>query len=158
MMKPFIPFIGGRAGVGLLIFRVVTGIALIIHGLPKIQHPMSWMDKMDAGVHPLLQLCGALGEFGGGLLLALGLLTPLACVGVALVMLTAIFMVHVPQGGGWIGGPNAFEAAASYLLAAVTLFLTGPGAASLDAKLFKRSDLVEDVQVPPPPETVGTRS
>jgi len=155
MLKLFTPFIGGRAGTGLLIFRVVTGAAMMIHGFSKIQQPFSWMDKMNMGVPPLLQMCAALAEFGGGMALILGLLTPIACLGIALTMLGAIFMVHVPKGGNWIGGPNEFEAAASYLTSSVLLFLTGPGTISLDAKIFGHGKLVDTPYVTPK-QTIGT--
>ena len=147
MLRLFTPFIGGRAGVGLLIFRVLTGLALMQHGFSKIQHPFSWMDAMGHGVPPFLQACAAVAEFGGGLALVLGLLTPIACVGIFITMLVAITTVHVPQGGHWIGGPDSFEAAASYAISSILLFFTGPGSASLDAKLFKQSRLVEQVHM-----------
>lgn len=136
MMKLYAPFISGRAGAGLLIFRIVTGLALMMHGFSKIQHPFSWMDAMNSGVPPFLQACAAVAEFGGGLAIVLGFLTPLACLGVFATMATAILMVHLPQGGQWVGGPNAYESAASYLVASVMLFLTGPGTISIDKFLF----------------------
>lgn len=147
MLRLFTPFIGGRAGVGLLIFRVLTGLALMQHGFTKIQHPFTWMDAMGHGTPAILQACAAVAEFGGGLALVLGLLTPLACVGIFITMLVAITTVHVPQGGHWIGGPNSFEAAASYAISSILLFFTGPGATSLDAKLFKQSRLVDSVHM-----------
>lgn len=149
MLKLYTPFIGGKAGTGLLIFRVVTGFALMLHGYEKILHPFTWMDKMGGGVPSFFQFCAALSEFGGGLALVAGLLTPLACLGIAITMTCAIFMVHVPQGGHWIGGPNSFEAAASYLTASVLLFLTGPGTISADKFLFGKSAIVEAPYVTP---------
>ena len=147
MFKLFTPFIGGRAGLGILIFRVVTGFALMIHGYPKILHPLSWMDKMGSNVPGVLQGCAALAEFGGGLALVLGLLTPIACLGIFITMLVAILTVHVPQGGAWIGGPHAFESAASYLVSSILLFFTGPGTMSVDAKLFRQSEFVENIHM-----------
>lgn len=149
MMKLYTPFIGGKAGTGLLIFRLITGLALMMHGYEKILHPFTWMDKMGSGVPSFFQFCAALSEFGGGLALVAGLLTPLACVGIAITMAVAIFMVHVPQGGHWIGGPNSFEAAASYLASAILLFFTGPGTISADKFLFGRSAIVESPYVTP---------
>lgn len=155
MHRLYAPFIGGPAGFGLLIFRIVTGIALMVHGWSKIQHPFTWMDKMGSGVPAFFQACAALSEFGGGLALVLGLLTPIACLGIAITMLGAIFMAHVPQGGAWIGGAHAFESAASYLVASVMLMLTGPGNISLDRKLFSAPKATAQVHVTPPKESVG---
>jgi putative oxidoreductase len=79
-------------------------------------------------------------EFGGGLALILGLLTPLAMFGLACTMLVAIFTVHVPAGDPFVarGGGRSYELAALYLGVAVMMVLTGPGTYSLDAKLFGR--------------------
>jgi putative oxidoreductase len=131
----FGPFVEGRAALGLTIFRFVTGVALMMHGLPKIQHPFSWMGPTSE-VHSILQFLAAISEFGGGLALVLGLLTPVACLGIFFTMSYAVLMVHMPHGDPWIGKGKSFEPAMSYLIAAVTLFLTGPGKYSLDAKLF----------------------
>lgn len=137
-MKNFLygPFVEGRVGLGLAFFRVLTGLALMLHGLPKIQHPFSWMGP-QATVHPIFQSLAALSEFGGGLALVLGLLTPIACLGIFFTMAYAILSVHLPHGDQWIAKGRSFEAAGSYLIAAITLFLTGPGKYSLDAKLFR---------------------
>lgn len=134
MKKLFGDFVGGRAGVGLLILRLVAGTALMIHGLPKAKKPFGWMGP--DGPPGFLQALAALAEFGGGLALILGLLTPLACLGILCTMGFAILVAH--KGDPWIkpGAPKTFELASLYLLIAITLITTGPGAWSLDAKIF----------------------
>lgn len=135
-----------RASLGLLIFRVVTGLALMVHGWTKIQNPLSWMgDAVPSWLQALAAIC----EFGGGLALALGLLTPVACLGIICVMLGAIFIAHVPKGGAWIGGKGSFESPAGYLAAAVMFFLTGPGRYSLDRKIFGHRWLKRETVVSP---------
>ncbi len=132
----------GRAGLGLLVLRVVTGAAFLFHGWPKIQNAFGWMDRPDAppsGVPGILQAAAALSEFGGGAALILGLLTPLASLGLAATMATAIGMVHLPKGDAFVGPPGkSYELAAVYLAVVVLLLLTGPGRFSLDAVLFGR--------------------
>ena len=93
-------FLGDRGALGLLVFRLVMGAAFILHGWPKIQNAFHWMDHMpDVPIPPpYLQALAALAEFGGGIGLILGLLTPLAALGIACNMVVAIAMVHVPQG------------------------------------------------------------
>src|SRR5437867_1183325 len=115
-MNRFYPeFVGGPRAVGLLLLRLVTGVAFLFHGWPKITNPMGWMPP-EAPVPGVLQAAAALAEFGGGLGLILGALTPLACLGIAFTMLGALFMVHVPSGHPFVsqGGPS-MEPATVYL-------------------------------------------
>jgi putative oxidoreductase len=140
-------FLGDRGALGLLVFRLVMGAAFILHGWPKIQNAFHWMDHMpDVPIPPpYLQALAALAEFGGGIGLILGLLTPLAALGIACNMVVAIAMVHVPQGHPFVrpSGPS-FELAAVYLAGAILLVLTGPGVLSLDALFFRPRSRLED--------------
>jgi len=142
--KIYPPFVAGRLGWGLLVLRLIAGAALMQHGWPKIQDPMDWMDKMPVAAPGIFQALAALAEFGGGLALILGLLTPLAALGLVFDMGTALFMVHFPHHDPWVSlkGPS-FEPALGYLSLAVTLIFTGPGALSLDAMLFGPKPTVE---------------
>lgn len=128
-------FLGGRPAIGLLIFRVVIGLALMIHGYPKIQAPMSWMPPA-AGVPGIMQLLAAIAEYGGGIALIFGLLTPLACLGIVCMMLGALMIVHIPASQKWIGGGQSMELPINYLTAAILLFFTGPGSISFDRIIF----------------------
>jgi putative oxidoreductase len=123
---------------GLLVLRLVVGIGLAAHGSQKL---FGWwggpgvrglhghLTKMRFRPAPLW-VAGAIGtEIGGGLLLALGFLSPLGPIGVGAAMLMAIAAFHWGQGGG-------FEVPFLYLVAGATLGLTGPGSYSLDS-LFK---------------------
>ncbi|MBV9470380.1 MAG: DoxX family protein [Abitibacteriaceae bacterium] len=137
-------FLKGPAAVGLLILRLVTGGALMQHGWPKIQNPFHWMDVMSKA-HPtpsIFQALGAFAEFGGGLALILGLLTPIAAFGIVCNMAVALMKVHLPHGDPWVAGPGAkggsYEPALGYLAVALMLLLTGPGAFSIDAQLFRK--------------------
>ena len=128
-----------RASLGLLIVRLVMGTAFILHGLPKIQTPMAWMGP-DAPVPAALQLAAAVAEFGGGIALILGLLTPLAALGLAITMGVAAGMVHIPKGDPFVGkGGPSWELAGIYLALAIMFLLVGPGRYSIDALLFGRT-------------------
>lgn len=135
-------FVGGRAAWGLLVVRVVFGLGIALHGWGKIQHPFTWMGP-DAPVPGFLQALAALSEFGGGIALILGLLTPLALLGLAITMIVAITMVHLKAGHPFVarGGGPSYELAALYLAVSLLALITGPGKLSLDAKLFGRSHL-----------------
>lgn len=137
MRRFFGDFIGGRAALGLLIVRVIFGLGIMLHGWPKIQNPMGWMGP-DAPVPGIFQALAALAEFGGGIALILGLLTPLAMLGLAINMLVAIFMVHVRAGDPFVSptGGRSWEMAALYLGVALLVLLAGPGRLSLDAQIF----------------------
>src|SRR6185437_6116231 len=110
-------FLGGRPALGLIIFRLVTGLALVFHGLPKAMHPFTWMPHST--LPGFIQMLSPLAELGGGLALIIGLLTPLACLAIICNMLVAIFTVHLPHGGIWVGKGNTYESALGYLVAAV---------------------------------------
>ncbi|HEY2841573.1 MAG TPA: DoxX family protein, partial [Pirellulales bacterium] len=72
-------FVGPSGSVGLLAIRAVAGSAMVLHGLPKIQHALNWMGP-DAKVPGALQAAAAVAEFGGGVCWVLGALTPIASI------------------------------------------------------------------------------
>jgi putative oxidoreductase len=73
----------------------------------------------------------ALAEFGGGLLLALGLWFRPACLGLLITMIMATVM-HLSKGDGFSGYSHALESAFVFL----GLLFAGPGRYSLDERLF----------------------
>jgi putative oxidoreductase len=135
-------YFSGAPAIGLLILRFVFGLGLVLHGLPKIQNPTGWMGPN--GMPGFLQFAAALAEFGGGIALILGLLTPLAAVGIAITMAVAILTAHA--GDPFISptGGKSFELAALYLASALGLLFVGPGALSLDAAIFGRRKEILD--------------
>ena len=145
-MRTLFPiFIGGWSGLALLLLRLVMGIAFVLHGWPKIQNPLGWMNAMGGSSVPaFLQALAAIAEFGGGIGLILGLLTPIAALGLVCQMIGALVLVHLPQGHAFVsqGGPS-YELPLIYLVIAISLIALGPGKWSLDARLFARKVLVE---------------
>jgi putative oxidoreductase len=126
-----------RASLGLLALRLLAGTALMFHGWGKIQSPFGWMGP-DSGIPGILQALAALSEFGGGLALVLGLLTPLAMLGVLFTMGYAAF-IHISGGDPFVGQPRSWEPAGLFFVIALAVLLAGPGRYSLDAKLFRRA-------------------
>jgi putative oxidoreductase len=124
---------------GLLILRVVIGLTLAAHGAQKLfgwwggPGMKGWTGAMNhMRIRPATPWAwaSALAEFGGGLGLALGLLTPLPSFAIAGSMLVAIALVHLPK--GFFNSKGGFEFNLSILAAIATIALAGPGAYSLD--------------------------
>ncbi len=127
---------------GLLVLRVIIGLTLMGHGSQKL---FGWfggpgLKGFSGGTQrmgfrpPLLwALIAALGEFGGGLLLALGLLTPLGALGIMGSMFVAIVKVHLPK--GFWNGKGGIEFPLLLWTVAFSVGLAGPGSLSLDGLL-----------------------
>ena len=124
----------GGQSLGLLVLRFVVGAAFILHGWPKIQKPTSWMGDAVPG---FLQFAAAVTEFGGGIALILGLLTPLVALALAVNMAAAMMLVHIPKGHPFVG-ESSYELPLVYLVLFVALSAIGPGRYSLDALLSGR--------------------
>ncbi|MBK7857181.1 MAG: DoxX family protein [Archangiaceae bacterium] len=130
MWNKLISHHGARLSGALLLVRVVAGAFFVTHGWGKIQDPFHWMDKGGSPAPAVFQLLAALSEFGGGLAWVLGLLTPLACLGIGCTMVVAVFTT-VSRGA-------SFELAAVYLTLALLLLAAGPGRFSVDDLIARR--------------------
>lgn len=126
-----------RASAGLLIMRLIGGLGMMYHGLPKIQNPFGWMGDAMPG---FLQACAAMAEFGGAIALMAGLLTPLASFALTINMIVAISVVskmNLPFVAGKPGEPST-ELGWLYLGFSLLLLLAGPGRFSIDYLSFSR--------------------
>jgi putative oxidoreductase len=126
----------------LLVLRVVFGLSLAAHGAqklfgwwggPGLAGFAGWLGGMRMRSPRVAAALAAMSEFGGGLLFALGLLTPLAALAMVSVMLTAVATVHASKGffvsdGGW-------EYNLSIVAVAVAVATSGPGDLSVDHAL-----------------------
>jgi putative oxidoreductase len=81
----------------------------------------------------LMALTGGLGELVGGLLFAVGLLTPLAALILTVVMLNAIGTVHWKK--GFFNSAGGYEFNLVILATVVAITAIGPGRYSLDGAL-----------------------
>ena len=126
------------ADVGLLVLRL-TGLMLAVgHGFSKIRDPgmlAGGLQQMGMPAPYLLAWLAAFGEFGGGLLLALGLLTRFGAFLIVCVMTVAVTTAHLHDPVFMTGQGGAKEPALLYLLPALALLFTGAGRYSLDALL-----------------------
>jgi putative oxidoreductase len=124
---------------GLLLLRVVLGVTMAGHGAqklfgwwggPGLRGVHGWLGSMRfrGGWLPVVALAAA--EFGGGLLLALGLFTPFAAFVIVAAMLVAIAIAHW-RNGFW-NGAGGYEFNLLIIAAAAALAATGAGRFSLD--------------------------
>ena len=130
---------------GFLFARVAVGLLMAAHGAQKL---FGWfggggLEGTGAffgqlGFHPgrLFAIAAALAEFGGGLLIAIGLLGPIGPAIVLADMVVAAISVHWRN--GLFATSNGIELPLLYSIAAVRFALTGPGRYSLDAMLGLR--------------------
>ena len=103
--------------------------------LQDIDSIAAWFASMNYPFPTLNAYLATATELSGFALLFLGLATRIISVPLMVVMLVAIFSVHI--GHGFQAGNNGFEIPLYYLLMLFTLFVTGPGRISLDAVIEK---------------------
>ena len=124
---------------GILVLRLVVGLTFAAHGAQKLfgwfggggpAGTAGFFGSLGYRWPSALAIAAGLAELGGGLLFAAGLLTPLAALALAIVMLNAITTVVWPK--GWLGG---YEFEATLLAVAIAVVATGPGEVSLDHAL-----------------------
>lgn len=127
---------------GLTVLRAITGTIFVAHGAQKLF--VYGLDGVAGGfaqmgipfpgiVGPLVGLV----ELFGGLALIAGLLTRLAGAGLAINMLGAFMLVHLPAG---FFLPNGYEFVMMLAASAITLTLTGAGRYSIDALIAGRRE------------------
>lgn len=131
---------GGRtqaADVGLLLLRLFTGLALAFgHGIGKLPPSAGFVERTGSLGFPIPEFfawAAGLAEFGGGLLLALGLMTRPASFFIGFTMLVAAFGRHAADPFG------QKEKALLYLAIAMLYLLIGAGRYSVDHWLGKKS-------------------
>jgi putative oxidoreductase len=132
--------------------RLIIGFGFLQHGYAKLARgPQDFTGILHAlGMpHPvLLAWATILVEILGGLAVLLGVFVPLAAVPMAVVLLVAIFTVHLPNGfssiklqsvsaaGAHFGQPG-YETDLLYLAGLAALVLGGSGPLALDKALLR---------------------
>ena len=119
--------------------RVAAGLLLVPHGAQKL---FGWFGGSGIagteqffvsklGLPPSIAVLAGLVEFGGGLLLALGLVTRVAAALVVGLMTVAVIRVHLPNGFFWTKG--GYEYPLLWGILALSFAIRGGGRFSLDA-------------------------
>jgi putative oxidoreductase len=123
-------FPDGWPGVGLVLLRAAVATALFVQSIAYLSHQRE---------HRFLIAAAVLVMSAAGSLLLIGFLTRLVALVAAIVSLTCIF--------SWFPGSN-FGPLATLMTAvlcaaiAVAVIFLGPGALSLDARLFGRREII----------------
>jgi putative oxidoreductase len=117
----------------LLVLRLVVGLGFAAHGAQKlfgafggggIAETSGFLEQVGLRPGRLHALAAGVAEFAGGLLIAVGLLTPFAAAALIGVMTAAVLTVHVRH--GFFNADNGYEY--NLTLAAAVFALAGVGA------------------------------
>lgn len=129
--------------VGSLVLRLFAGLAMALaHGIGKVPPSERFIDLVGAMGFPMptfFAWAAAFAEFGGGLLLAIGLATRPAALFLLVSMLVASFVQQA--------GDTFLERELSLLYCAVAahFLIAGAGRLSLDAFLARRFELLRNL-------------
>ncbi len=136
------------ADCALIAVRIVLAVIFIYHGSRRL---FGWFDgpgihksglffANTAGLHPgeLFAVMGGIIEFGGGIAIALGLVTRLAGAGIFVDMMMAIVTVTWANGINATGGKSGYELNLALGTLALVVAIFGAGRFSLDALLERR--------------------
>jgi putative oxidoreductase len=133
--------------------RILLGIAFMYHGAPKLfaeGHAgfQGMLGQLGVPLPALMSWVVAIVEFFGGIALIIGAATWLVSLLLAIEMLVAMFLVHLPHGfsfmqitgmtdkGPVFGMPGA-EVNLLYLAGLLALFIGGAGPVSVDERVMK---------------------
>jgi len=129
------------------------GYGFIIHGWAKLSRGPANFEKLlvQLGVpmHHLMSWIVPLVELLGGFALLVGAFVGIAAVPLIVVMLTAIFTVHLKYGfssiktiglgpDGPLFGPPGYEVALLYIAGLIAIILSGAGTLSVDSLLRRK--------------------
>jgi len=121
----------------LLLARLTIAYGFYAPAMKKwsdIQSVAGWFDSMGIPFPTLNAYLAASTELVGVVLLTLGLFTRLISVPLMIIMLVAIFTVHISH--GFSAGDNGFEIPLYYMLFLAIFASFGAGKMSLDHLLF----------------------
>jgi len=115
----------------LLVLRIALGVIMIAHGYPKVfgglHHHVQTVQGL--GLPGWWAYLSAAAEFGGGILIIVGLLTRFASLAILIDMLVAIWKVHWKNG---LLGDHGYQFPLSLAAIAFALIFFGAGPIALD--------------------------
>jgi putative oxidoreductase len=145
--KLIIPAVGGLYEAGKSwaypLIRFAVGFWMVPHGAQKLFGMFGGNIKGTAGffakigLEPALTMAYLAGvvEFFGGILIAIGLLTRPAALGGLILMLVAVFAVHIGNGFFWT--KSGYEYPLLWAVLMLAIFFKGGGSRSVDNMIGK---------------------
>lgn len=124
----------------LLLIRIASALAFLYHGSAILfgafagPGPQAFAAYLHAPA--LVGYLVGLAQFAGGLAMLTGIFARVGALFLIIVMLGAIFLVHLPH--GFDVGKGGLEYALTQLLIALALLIAGPGSYSLASHLPNR--------------------
>ncbi|MGI8812459.1 MAG: DoxX family protein [Pyrinomonadaceae bacterium] len=150
-----IPKKGSRGASALLPLRLIIGFGFMAHGFAKLSKgPEQFAVILQAIGVPAPHLAAwatALMELVGGIAIFIGAFVPIVSIPLIIIMLTALFTVHLPNGFSSIKllamtpdgaqfGPPGYELNLLYIAGLLTLALFGASSFSVDQWLDRRKE------------------
>jgi putative oxidoreductase len=126
-----------QASAALLLIRIASGLAFLFHGSAILfgafggPGPAGFAGHLHAPV--IVAVLVGLAQFAGGLAVLTGILVRIGAICIIIVMLGAIFLVHLPH--GFDIGKGGAEYALTQLLIGFALLVAGAGSYSLGSIL-----------------------
>jgi putative oxidoreductase len=142
---------------GLLVLRLVVGMTFLMHGVDKLADLSYWEQFFAAQSIPIPGVMApfvAATETVGGVLLIVGLATPLVALALAIDMLVALLTTHIDH--GFFVADGGMELVLLVGLASVAIALAGPGRFSVDAVSGVAQNLVAATRRGSKPQMKGT--
>ncbi len=124
----------------LLVMRLCLATIMIAHGAQKVFGGMPRFQSIVTGIGfpAWMSYLSAAAEFGGGILVLLGVFTRAAAFAIAIDLTVAIVKVHAKAG---LRGPGGFEFPLSVFALAFALIFYGAGPIALDTIFSGRPGL-----------------
>jgi uncharacterized membrane protein YphA (DoxX/SURF4 family) len=138
LQRLFSTFPGRTPGAGLLLLRAALGATLVSQGISCVS---------DWQTSTLINLAVCLLLFISSVLLLVGYMTPLASMVAGVSSLGSALSLFPEPARGFLASRPAAALAATI---AAALLCLGPGAFSVDARLFGRREIVISNSSPPP--------
>ena len=124
----------------LLIFRAVLGVVFVAQGVDKLliagmDDTIGQFSAWDVPQPRLSAWVAVFGEIIGGAMLVVGILTTLVAGALALLMASALYLVHLPH--GFFVSDNGIEYPLVLIVGLFMIVVFGSGRASIDGVLSR---------------------